>query len=177
LYHARIVSPGLLKGNAVYVKFSQRYSVELHEFCSSMLLAPRIIGFQQLSGGWFAVVMEKIDTVDHRIIESFPEAGKWKKDIKALVDGFHAENLVHGDLRLVNFVFTKSDNPRKMLLVDFDWGGKEGEVVFPHELLNEELGVSNDRLCGRKITKDHDRKCLAEVLRWLDLFLGPGSEL
>jgi len=166
LYHAHLVSP-IASEKAIYVKFSRRYSVILHRFCASRELAPKILGFQQLSGGWFAVATEKIDVVDHRGIASFPEAERWKTDIKALVDGFHREDLVHGDLRLANFVFTKSQNPRRMLLVDFDWGGKDGRVAFPHELLNEDLGVSSDRLSDRKINKEHDQKCLSGVLEWL----------
>ena len=142
LYHARLVSPISLD-KAIYVKFSQRYSVDLHRFCVSRGLAPKIPGFQQLSGGWFMVAMEKINIVDPKTITSFPEFEGCKTDIKTLVNEFHQEDLVHGNLRLVNFVFTKSKNPRRMLLVDFDWGGKEGEVVFPHELLNEELGALN----------------------------------
>ena len=166
LYRAHLVPP-ISPDKAVYVKFSQRYSVTLHRFCASRGLAPKILGFQRLSGGWLAVAMEKIDSVDPNSITSFPEAERWKTDIKALVDGFHREDLVHGDLRLVNFLFTRSKNPRRMLLVDFDWGGKEGEVAFPHELLNEELGVSNDRLSGRQIRKEHDQRCLSRVLEWL----------
>jgi thiamine kinase-like enzyme len=167
LYHARLVSP-ISSDGAIYVKFSQRYSVDLHSFCVSQGLAPKILGFQQLSGGWFVVAMEKVDIVDPNSISSFPEAERWKTDIKTLVDGFHQKGLVHGDLRLANFVFTKSENPRRMLLVDFDWGGKEGEVMFPHGQLTNELGVSNNQLCYRPITKEHDRGCLSKVLHWLD---------
>ena len=166
LYLARLISPSSDK--AVYVKFSQRYSVKLHNFCASRGLAPKILGFEQLRGGWFVVVMEKIDTIDCQRIASFSEAGEWKEHIKELVDGFHEEGLVHGDIRLVNFVFTESENPRKMLLVDFDWGGEVGEVEFPHELLTEELGVSNDQLHGRLITKEHDLRCLSHVFWWLN---------
>jgi len=166
LYHARLVSP-TSPDKAIYVKFSQRYSVELHGFCAEQHLAPRILGFQRLHGGWFAVAMEKIDTVDDRRITSFPEAVEWKSKIEELVHGFHQKGLVHGDLRLANFVFT-SDKPRRMILVDFDWGGKDGEVEFPHEELIEDLGVSNSKLYGRKITKEHDQKCLEKVKLWLD---------
>ena len=169
LYHARLVSPD----KAIYVKFSQRYSVELHRFCAEEDLAPRILGFQELHGGWFVVAMEKIDAVDYRMITSFPEAGEWKSKIKQLVHGFHQKGLVHGDLRLANFVFT-SDKPRRMILVDFDWGGEDGKVEFPHEELIEDLGVSNDRLYGRKITKEHDRKCLEKVTEWLDGHISAG---
>ena len=166
LYHAHLVSPASSE-NAIYVKFSQRYSVDLHRFCASRGLAPKVLGFQRLSGGWFAVAMEKVNIVDPRTITSFPEAGEWERCFKELVNDFHREDFVHGDLRLANFVFTESNNPRKMVLVDFDWGGKEGEVVFPHERLNEELGVPNDRLCDRQITKVHDQRCLSRVLEWL----------
>lgn len=164
LYNARLVSDN----TEIYVKFSEGYSVDLHAFCASQQLAPGIIGFQQLSGGWSMVAMEKIDTVNHEDIASFSEAGRWKKDIKALVDSFHQQDLVHGDLRFANFIFTKSDKPRRMLLVDFDWGGKVGEAVFPQAELIDELGVSSDRLRDRKITKGHDRRCLSKVLEWLD---------
>jgi len=113
LYHARLVSP-TSPDKAIYVKFSQRYSVDLHRFCVSRKLAPKILGFQQLSGGWFVVAMEKIDIVDPRSITSFPEAERWKADIGTLVDGFHQENLVHGDLRLgFSTVFHRHTQPEE----------------------------------------------------------------
>lgn len=111
--------------------------------------------------------MEKIDIEDPDSTASFPEAGEWKKRLEELVEGFHQKGLVHGDLRLANFVFTKSKNPWKMPLIDFDWGGREGVAEFPHERLIGELGVSNDKLSGRKITKEHDKECLSRVLGWL----------
>ena len=164
LYRATIVSP-TQQNNSIYVKFSQRYSIELHRYCASKGLAPKILGFEQLRGGWVMVAMEKIETVDHKKIASPSNAEKWEKDIRELVDGFHHEGLVHGDLRLANFVF--AENPQRMLLVDFDWGGRDGEVMFPHELLTEELGVLNNQLLSRPITKDHDQRCLDKVLWWL----------
>lgn len=39
-----------------------------------MCFAPEILGFERLSGGLSAVVMEKIDMVDRNNIRSFPEA-------------------------------------------------------------------------------------------------------
>ena len=105
------------------------------------------------------VAMEKVNTVNHEDITPFPEAEEQKKDIKALVGGFHQQDLFHGDLHLTNFIFAKSDKPRRMLLVDFDWGGKVGKAMFPHAELVSELGVPNNRLRDRKITKEHDQKC------------------
>lgn len=164
LYQATIISP-TQRSNDIYVKFSQRYSVDLHNFCASKGLAPKVLGFERLRGGWFMVAMEKIDTVDREKITSFPNAEKWEKDIQELVEGFHLAGFVHGDLRLANFVFT--EEPQRMLLVDFDWGGKEGEVVFPHEFLIEELEVPSNRLLDRKITRVHDKNCLSKALQWV----------
>ncbi|KAF8318057.1 uncharacterized protein EI90DRAFT_3293412 [Cantharellus anzutake] len=162
LYHATLVSSNPSK---IFVKFSQLYSKDLHAFCALKGLAPRIFGFQQLHGGWYAVAMESIDVKDHEHIKPSPQrAQEWKENICNLVNAFHGENLVHGDLRLANFVFTNE----RMLLVDFDWGGEEGKAKFPHELLIGELGVSNQKLRDRLITKKHDQECLSEVLKWVD---------
>ena len=153
-------------GEEVYVKFSDRYCAELHHFCAEKELAPKIHGFQRLSGGWFAVVMEKIETVDIMVVISSALVERWKKNIGDLVRKFNEKGWVHGDLRPANFVFTK--NPPKMLLVDFDWGGKHDQVEFPDLPLNDELRVKNDQLCGRRITEQHDRDCLTRVFTWLD---------
>ena len=49
------------------------------------------------------------------------------------------------------------------MLVDFDWGGKVGEVSYPTLELNPELleGRSSDDL---KITKDDDVRVLTKTL-------------
>ena len=40
---------------------------------------------------------------------------------------FHEKDLVHSDLRDVNII-CENDS---MMLVDFDWGGKERDVSYP----------------------------------------------
>ena len=110
----------------IYVKFTDRYSDELHTFCADRKLAPALLGFERLHGGWFVVAMEKATTgAFPQTLESH-QIKAWKEEIQALVHDFHEEGLVHGDLRPLNFILVPGDTP-KMLLVDFDWGGKEGE--------------------------------------------------
>lgn len=72
---------------------------------------------------------------------------------------FHEKDLVHSDLRDVNII-CKNDS---MMLVDFNWGGKEGDVSYPMLNLNAELlegRVAGD-LC---IMKEDNRQVLKNTL-------------
>jgi tRNA A-37 threonylcarbamoyl transferase component Bud32 len=69
---------------------------------------------------------------------------KWKEGLEQMVRKFHAEGLVHGDLRDANLFILDVDKTKAMIL-DFDWGGKEGEVRFPTPYLHCDLGVTGDR--------------------------------
>jgi serine/threonine protein kinase len=165
LYHARITSTG----EEIYVKFTQQYSRELHEFCAGKGLAPKLLGFDRLPGGWFALAMEKIDTVDLAHVES-SRLDVCKQEIRDLVRDFHAKGLVHGDLRPPNFIFTKG-SPTRMLLVDFDWGGKEKEVFFPCGQLADGLrGMDNDRhdRLDQPIKKEDDERVLEMTFKRMD---------
>lgn len=55
------------------------------------------------------------------------------------------------------------DSPRKVLLVDFDWGGKAAEVDFSRGTLAEELRTQGDQLdcLDRVITKGDDDQVLS----------------
>ena len=132
--------------------------------------SPRICSGSNSYRGWFALAMEKVDVVDLSVVVSFPERlGIWKQEIRKLVDDFHQEDLVHGDLRLANFIFT-NDSACRMLLVDFDWGGKAAEVRFLRGELAEDLrveGDQDDRL-DRPITKEDDDRVLAVTFKRLD---------
>ena len=72
---------------------------------------------------------------------------------------FHEKDLVHSDLRDVNII-CENDS---MMLVDFDWGGKEGDVSYPTLNLNAELleGRVTGDLC---IMKEDDRQVLKNTL-------------
>ena len=47
--------------DVVYVNFSQSLSIDLYRLRAEREFAPKILGFQRLSGGLFAVAM-KVDT-------------------------------------------------------------------------------------------------------------------
>ncbi|KAH8990753.1 hypothetical protein EDB92DRAFT_1996290 [Lactarius akahatsu] len=117
----------------ILIKFVRRYSIDLHHICAKAGHAPSILGYERLPGGWFAVAMEYVKP-DTSITESTHRV-RWKQELETLMKSFHAENLVHGDLRDANIIY-RGDS---VILVDFDWGGKVGEASYPTLALNSEL--------------------------------------
>jgi hypothetical protein len=92
---------------------------------------------------------------------------RWEKDLTHLMEEFHGEGFVHGDLRDAN-LFVRAGKPETIILIDYDWGGKHGEVSFPTRLLHEEL-TGGEKLKSRKITKEHDIRVLTTTFHNLRL--------
>jgi RIO1 family len=136
------------------VKFVQRYSLDLHLFCYNKAHAPKILGYQQLSGGWWGIAME---CLPHARTLDRPELAS---EIRALVDDFHHKDLVHGDLRECNILCTDE----KWWVIDFDWSGVAGEVEYPHASLTEELLIVRGGRLDLKITVEDDLAILDRTL-------------
>lgn len=85
---------------------------------------------------------------------------RWKTQLQGLVAKFHDQGFVHGDLRDANIL---SGDGGCVKLVDFDWGGRDGEVSYPTSRLHPELtdGRSSEDL---KITKADDLRILGDTL-------------
>lgn len=137
----------------ILIKFVQRYSIELHDFCTKAGHAPSILGYERLPGGWFAVAMEYVEpgTAITKSDLLTSNRDRWAKELEHLVSGFHAKNLVHGDLRDANII-CKGDS---LMLIDFDWGGRVGEASYPTLELNPEL-LEDRASDDLRITKDDD---------------------
>jgi hypothetical protein len=59
-------------------------------------------------------------------------------------------------------------NPQNIVLVDYDWGGKHGEALFPTRLLHDELTAGKE-LESLEITMEHDNRVLKETFQNLRL--------
>ena len=148
----------------ILVKFSRRYAHQLHGFCASRGQAPDVLDFKQIPGGWSVVAMDYIHPCVHP--SESPKltslCDQWADDMKNLVQSFHDLDLVHGDLREPIMLC----NGEKVMLVDFDWGGKVGEAYYPIARLSPELTDGRDNT-NPKITKDDDWRVLQNTLRAL----------
>ena len=137
----------------ILVKFTRGYSTHLHQICHSIGHAPELFAFEKLPGGWYGIAMEYFPLA-RRILESqslSDHGEKWLKDIDNLVTKFHAQDYVHGDLRPPNFIV----DGETLVLVDFDWGGKETEAKFPQARLHSILRGSRSET---RITKENDQR-------------------
>lgn len=95
------------------------------------------------------------------LLESNEYLTEWRDGLKKIVDEFHSEGLVHGDLRDVNLLIPESDKT-KVIIIDFDWGGKAGEVRYPDVCLHPDLGFTGRR--PLTITVDDDNRTLGRAL-------------
>ncbi|KAL5492044.1 hypothetical protein ACEPAI_3491 [Sanghuangporus weigelae] len=144
-------------GREIIVKFSRQHSIDLHKFCAALGHAPKLLGHKKLPGGWFAVAMDLIAPVEYLAKAEITQEKRdsLKSVMRDLVDSFHAEGLVHGDLRSPNILY----NGETVILVDFDWGGKDGEVSYPTVQLCEEL-MTGRNISDLKIRKQDDLRIL-----------------
>jgi RIO1 family len=171
LYHAK------MQNNDVFVKFTRRYCPDLHQFCAERGHAPKLLGYGTVPGGWHVVVMELIDLDVNKTLAHYAPThlDRWEEDLTCLVEEFHREGLVHGDLRDVNLIVQRGE-PERIILVDYDWGGKHGVVSFPSRHLHEDLTEGEGELKSLEITKDHDLRVLKDTIAKLRLpFLGGGG--
>ncbi|KAI9507750.1 hypothetical protein F5148DRAFT_75512 [Russula earlei] len=152
-------------GKEIIVKFTPRYSIELHSFCAERGHAPRLLGHRQLPGGMFVVAMEYISKSVHP--SQSPNltrlCDKWMGDLRTLVEAFHDHGLVHGDLREPS-ILCDGEN---VILMDFDFGGKVGEVYFATAQICDELLDGRDENADPWVTKDDDKRVLEFTLNTL----------
>ncbi|KAG9028539.1 hypothetical protein FRB95_006358 [Tulasnella sp. JGI-2019a] len=122
----------------ICIKFTRRYSEDVHKFCASNGWAPRLLGSERLAGGWQMIVMEEIVKYTHlgnftgEKREALIVNGLQGKLLEIL-HGLHAAGMVHGDFRDTNILVHHDVDSGHIdtKLVDFDWAGVARVVRYP----------------------------------------------
>jgi hypothetical protein len=99
----------------------------LHTICAKQGHAPEILDFGQFPWNTFAT---HAPSVPSRLPNLTRLLAKWIGDLHKLVQSFHNEGLVRGDLQEP---YILCDGEKVMLIV-FDWVGVVGEAYYPHAL-------------------------------------------
>jgi hypothetical protein len=116
------------KDNAVFVKFVTRYNSLAHELLAGKGFAPQLRYCSKLAPGetHFMVVMDRIIGRD-MYGEIFEEEDLAR--VRSAKNLLHENNYVFGDLR-PNNMFKPMDGTGVML-VDFDWCGRDTVDIYP----------------------------------------------
>ena len=123
VFAARVVQ----SGRDVIVKFSKHYGRKVHEFCADAGFAPRLLHFEVLPSNWVFVVMEKLDLLP--VSRAPVQAIEIRDKVLNILNRLETARLVHGDLREGNLFWDSSN--KRVVLIDFDWSGPDGAVVYP----------------------------------------------
>ncbi|KAF8523805.1 hypothetical protein JB92DRAFT_2882804 [Gautieria morchelliformis] len=154
----KLLFHGRSGGDNICIKFTRRYSKEAHLKCSSLGFAPALRGFEHIEGGWLMVVMDLIDDDTYEQLDDVPPSDRstFKTEIRRCVRQLHDAGFVHGDIRATNFMVPKGKEETKIMLIDFDWAGKMGEVRYPHNVNVVGVRRSPGAYDGELITTGHD---------------------
>ena len=154
----------------ICVKFVHRYGAEAHRSLMDLGLAPNLRAVVDLPDDWKMVVMDDISAEYERLPPS-PDY-LFGEQVQQALSRLHAEGYVHGDVRDVNIMVKKarySEKEFQVMLVDFDWAGKEGETRYPSNLNRETVRGPEGAENGNLIKFEHDWKMLRFIFKALDI--------
>lgn len=134
----------------IVVKFACQYSKEAHELLANASLAPKLYYCEKVpSVAMWVVVMEYVEgkEVDDKVTDP-----QQINSLRRALTMLHDNGMVFGDLRCPNVLL----RDRSVVLIDFDWCGKEGEVCYPSDISLSQGIWEESVVRGGLITKGHD---------------------
>ena len=149
----------------IFVKFSRRYGEDAHKVAHAYGFAPKLRAVERYADGWVMVVMDDVSQQFCAIKDRRLKENVYKAVEKALAL-LHADGYVHGDVRETNIMVKRdgvdSEDLGDIILVDFDWAGKENTVRYPSNITlgHPELPRPEDVDRGGLISSAHDDKML-----------------
>ena len=174
MYLARMQVDGSTQ--EVFVKFAAKYHGGAHRLLAGQTppLAPTLHFCARVIGDVYMVVMEYIPQSKGRPIHEYSSGPALpqnlteivERDVSTALDLLHGQDLVFGDLREPNLLYLADPDGGRILLVDFDAVGLDGEARYSACLNpNADYCAGVDR--GQIMKKKHDRDNLKELLERL----------
>jgi len=156
------------------IKFVDRYGVEAHQLLADAGMAPRLLYCGLLDGkndvrntgspvqgstkpGGLYVGPIRMVVMEHTEGKTAEEESTWPNDarekIETAIQKLHNSQLVFGDLRGPNVVFSGGS----VFLIDFDWAGRVNEARYPRNLSRRvKWPRKAEELEMKPILMDHD---------------------
>ena len=126
MYFAKLAS----SGEEVVVKFTARYNKAAHELLADAGFAPKLHFCELIVGDLYVVVMGRVKgkSIWQLLQEKEAIPSLVHKQVETVVSCLHDANIVFGDLRDANVLYSRSDDSAegKIYLVDFDWTDEHG---------------------------------------------------
>ncbi|KAG1843411.1 hypothetical protein C8R48DRAFT_837810 [Suillus tomentosus] len=127
------------------IKFVHRYSKEVHQRCASDGFAPALLGFEQLPGGWYMVVMEMI-TDDYCRLQEIAVPYPYHDVLATELQSLHRGGYVHGDIWDTNIMLPllRKPNPKLVPALKQVVQTPESPPTSTLELDNDDNGGNDD---------------------------------
>ena len=117
----------------IFVKFALCYGEDAHETAYAYGFAPKLRAVERFADGW---VMD--DVSDRYRWMRKPLKKKVCQAAEKALAQLHKDGYVHGDVRETNIMVKRdgvnSEGLGDIVLVDFDWAGKENTVRYPSNI-------------------------------------------
>lgn len=134
----------------VVVKFAHKYCPEAHGLLAAASLAPKLHFCERVpSVAMWVVVMDYVEGIEVNDKVTDPQH---VVSLRNALTMLHEKGFVFGDLRCPN-VLVKDNG---VVLIDFDWCGKEGVARYPSDINVSEATWDSDVKRGGLIKKVHD---------------------
>ncbi|KAF8623060.1 hypothetical protein AX15_006528 [Amanita polypyramis BW_CC] len=118
----------------VIVKFTARYNKVAHRLLAMAKLAPKLHFCDRVIGDLYMVIMERVNgkSIWQLQEEKIPLPATISEEVGKAIRLLHENNIVFGDLRDPNILYDEIEG--RIVLVDFDWPGQDGESRYPATL-------------------------------------------
>lgn len=116
----------------IAVKFTEVYNKEAHELLANKEFASRLLHYDgETFQDFTMVIMEYAD--EKQLIQKYSDSipAEILTKINKALDILHCQDLVFGDLRLLNILVTEDGEIR---LMDFNWCEKKGQATYPQDI-------------------------------------------